>query len=239
MAKQYTVDEMKAMAVAAAQQYGIDPVMFTAQLQQESNWDASAKSTAGARGVAQFMPGTAKRFNIDPLDPAQAIPAAAKYMSILKKRYGGDEATARMGYNWGEGNVDKYLRGEKQLPQETASYNQKIYKIAGVGENQEQRFPQRQFAQASQPAQQPQQSDNFLNFLFSGSSNDPTIPDATRMQIAQKEESDMASLQQSAEAQNQNDRLASMMNSMAQAERDAAQAENNMRKILNDMWDEA
>ena len=118
-----TKDEMMALARQEAVKRGLRPEMFLAQLQQESAWNPSARSKAGAAGVAQFMPGTAKDFGIDPMDPAQAIPAAAKYMQQLMTRYGGSEKSALQAYNWGMGNVDKFLAGKKTtMPAETAHY---------------------------------------------------------------------------------------------------------------------
>lgn len=118
-----TKDEMMALARQEAAKHGLRPEMFLAQLQQESGWNPTARSKAGAVGVAQFMPGTAKDFGIDPMDPAQAIPAAARYMQQLMARYGGSEKSALQAYNWGMGNVDKFLSGKKTtMPAETASY---------------------------------------------------------------------------------------------------------------------
>jgi len=123
-----TEAQMRALARQSAQAEGIDPVWFEAQLMQESRYNPNAVSHAKARGVAQFMPGTAKDFGIDPTKPEQAIPAAAKYMAQLKKRYGGNEEHARLAYNWGMGNVDAYLKTGKgakgqPLPKEAAEYN--------------------------------------------------------------------------------------------------------------------
>lgn len=241
--KQYTVDEMKAMARAAAAQHGIDPVMFSAQLQQESGWNTKAVSRAGARGVAQFMPDTAKRFGLaNPEDPSQAIPAAAKYMGILKNRYGGDENLARMGYNNGEGNIDKYLKGQRQLPKETAEYNNKIYKIAGVGGGQEQRFaasPQPMQRIDLSKTQDKKPSGNFLDFLFKGTSQDESMPDLSRMQIAQGENTMMNQERDRMFAMEQQRAAKEQSNAMFENERTISESSENMRRILNDMWDNA
>jgi hypothetical protein len=85
----------------------------------------SAVSKAGARGIAQFMPATAKQYGIDPMDVNQALPAAAKMTSSLLKKYNGNERLAAMAYNWGQGNVDKWLASgadPAKLPKETAGY---------------------------------------------------------------------------------------------------------------------
>lgn len=134
----YTRPQLEAMAREAAAKHGLDPNMFVAQLAQESADFApevvagKRKSGAGAIGVAQFMPKTAKELGIDPRDPAQAIPAAAKYMSDLKKQFG-TESLARQAYNWGMGNLSKHLANPTKhpMPTETAQYNTLIAKRAG------------------------------------------------------------------------------------------------------------
>lgn len=135
MNQKYTREQLQQMARDAAWQHGLDPALFVAQLAQESgDFDPNVvvgkrKSSAGAIGVAQFMPRTAKAFGIDPKDPAQAIPAAAQYMSQLKQRFGTEEL-ARQAYNWGEGNLSKHLANpaKRPMPQETREYNALIAK---------------------------------------------------------------------------------------------------------------
>ena len=78
------------------------------QINQESGFNVKALSPAGARGIAQFMPDTAKQFGIDPYDPIQALDAGAKYMAQSLQRYKGDYRKALASYNAGVGNVDKY-----------------------------------------------------------------------------------------------------------------------------------
>jgi hypothetical protein len=137
MAKEtYTKDQLKQIATEAARRHGINPVFYLAQIEQESGWNPNAKSKAGARGLAQFMPDTAKSFNLNPLDPVASLDAGAKYMAQLTKRFG-DEDTARLAYNWGQGNVDSYLKTGKgnkgrALPKEAEEYNKKIYARAGA-----------------------------------------------------------------------------------------------------------
>src|SRR5215207_10802364 len=118
---------------SAAAEHGIDEGMLTRQLAQESAFapdviDGRRRSSAGAMGVAQFMPDTAKRFGINPLDPSQAIPAAARYVAENRKLLGND-GLAAAGYNWGEGNVQKWLASgadPARVPAETRDYVQKI-----------------------------------------------------------------------------------------------------------------
>lgn len=98
----------EAVARAAAQKYGIDPDIFARQIGQESGFNPNAVSPAGARGIAQFMPETARGLGINPDDPGQALDGAAWYMAQLVQNNGGDVAKALAAYNAGQGNVDKY-----------------------------------------------------------------------------------------------------------------------------------
>ena len=95
-------------ARAAAQRAGIDPNVFTAQIQQESGFNPNAKSPAGAQGIAQFMPATAAGVNLDPSDPYASLDAAAKMDAQNLSKYGGDYSKTLAAYNAGGGNVDKY-----------------------------------------------------------------------------------------------------------------------------------
>lgn len=74
-------------AIAAANRYGIPTDLFTAQIGQESSFNPNAIN-GNAQGIAQFMPGTAKDFGINPLDPGASLDAAAKYDSQLYNQYG-------------------------------------------------------------------------------------------------------------------------------------------------------
>jgi soluble lytic murein transglycosylase-like protein len=91
------------------QRQGIDPRFIHAVIWQESKYDPAAHSHAGAQGLMQLMPATAKRFGCDdPNDPQANIEAGTKYLSWLLKRFSGNVELALAGYNAGEGAVDKY-----------------------------------------------------------------------------------------------------------------------------------
>lgn len=93
----------------AGEREGVDPRFIHAVIWQESKYDVSARSHAGAQGIMQLMPDTAKRFGCsDPDDAAANIAAGTKYLGWLLKRFSGDVRLALAGYNAGEGNVDKY-----------------------------------------------------------------------------------------------------------------------------------
>ena len=92
-------------AVRAAKKYGIDPGIFLRQINQESGFNPNARSSAGAVGIAQFMPATARGFGIDPTDPMQALDAAARMDAGNLKKYG---SYARMLSAYNSGRADAY-----------------------------------------------------------------------------------------------------------------------------------
>jgi soluble lytic murein transglycosylase-like protein len=109
---------------AAEIRHGIPHNLLARLLYQESRFRADiisgeTKSSAGALGIAQFMPQTAAQFGIDPLDPPQAIDAAGKYLAQLYARFG-SWSLALAAYNFGPGNVAKH--GLVDAPAETRDY---------------------------------------------------------------------------------------------------------------------
>ena len=93
----------------AGEKQGIDPRFLHAVIWQESKYQLRARSHAGAQGLMQLMPDTAKRFGCDdPHDPVENIEAGTKYLSWLLKRFEGNVELALAGYNAGEGSVAKY-----------------------------------------------------------------------------------------------------------------------------------
>jgi cell wall-associated NlpC family hydrolase len=94
---------------AAAARTGVPAKLIAAVAQQESGFDAKAVSRAGAEGVMQLMPATAKGLGVsDPLDATQSINGGADYLASLLKRFGGDTTLAVAAYNAGPGAVLKY-----------------------------------------------------------------------------------------------------------------------------------
>jgi soluble lytic murein transglycosylase-like protein len=93
----------------AGEREGVDPRFLHAVIWQESKYDTTARSHAGAQGLMQLMPDTARRFGCsDPSNVAANVDAGTKYLSWLLKRFSGDVQLALAGYNAGEGTVDKY-----------------------------------------------------------------------------------------------------------------------------------
>ena len=101
--------ELDLIIYKAGLNHGVDPRFIHAVIWQESKYLNQARSHAGAQGLMQLMPATAKRFGCDdPYDPAENITAGTKYLSWLLKRFEGNVELALAGYNAGEGSVDKY-----------------------------------------------------------------------------------------------------------------------------------
>ena len=93
----------------ASEDQGVDPRFVHAVIWQESKYDVHARSHAGAQGLMQLMPATAKRFGCEHADdPVENITAGTKYLSWLLKRFSGNVELALAAYNAGEGAVDKY-----------------------------------------------------------------------------------------------------------------------------------
>ncbi|MCM3901289.1 MAG: lytic transglycosylase domain-containing protein [Pyrinomonadaceae bacterium] len=93
----------------AGGRHGIDPRFIHAVIWQESKYQPKALSQAGAQGLMQLMPATARRFGCtDPGDMVENVEAGTKYLSWLLKRFNGDISLALAGYNAGEGAVNKY-----------------------------------------------------------------------------------------------------------------------------------
>lgn len=107
----------------AAQRYGLPPEVFERQVAAESGFDPNARSPAGAIGVAQIMPATARGWGVDPTDPVASLDAAARAMASYTRKYG-SLATALAAYNAGPGAVQKY--GGIPPYKETQNYVKKV-----------------------------------------------------------------------------------------------------------------
>jgi cell wall-associated NlpC family hydrolase len=91
----------------AGARYGVDPSLLAAVADQESSFNPAAVSPAGAQGLMQFTPATAKGLGIDPFDPASAVDGAARYLSRLTQQFGSTDL-ALAAYNAGPGAVSRY-----------------------------------------------------------------------------------------------------------------------------------
>jgi soluble lytic murein transglycosylase-like protein len=92
----------------AGAKYGVDPKLLSALAQEESGFNPSAVSGAGAEGLMQIMPSTAASLGIDPMNPSQAIDGAARLLSGYLHSYNGSVDLALAAYSAGGGAVARY-----------------------------------------------------------------------------------------------------------------------------------
>lgn len=140
--------------INAAKEFGIEPEILLAVARAESNFKPDVTSPAGAMGLFQFVPSTftwvlesikgpyKKAENADPYNPETSARCGAWYLKYLIRKYCNrqkepDYILSLMAYNWGEGNLQKYLRAEPDmvvlkselilnLPSETFKYIRKV-----------------------------------------------------------------------------------------------------------------
>jgi soluble lytic murein transglycosylase-like protein len=116
------IDRVCTLIAAQADLHALPRDFLARLIWKESRFDADAVSPAGAEGIAQFMPGTAKlRGLADSFDIGQAIPASAAYLADLKHSFG-NLGLAAAAYNAGENRVSRWLASGGFLPIETEDY---------------------------------------------------------------------------------------------------------------------
>jgi len=126
--KTITTDQAQRLAKYApliqesAVKYNVPVELICGVILQESGGNARATSPAGAKGLMQLMPATARRFGVkDIYDPRQNVDGGTAYLRFLMDRFKGNIELVLAGYNAGEGNVEKY--GNKIPPfAETKAY---------------------------------------------------------------------------------------------------------------------
>lgn len=96
-----------AMARDAARRNGVPEDIFLRLVQQESNWNPNAKSHKGAFGLAQLMPGTARKLRVNPRDPYENLDGGARYLQQQFRTFG-TWRLALAAYNAGPGAVKRY-----------------------------------------------------------------------------------------------------------------------------------
>jgi cell wall-associated NlpC family hydrolase len=106
-----------------AKKYGIPEDLFLRLVKQESGFNPKARSSAGALGLTQLMPGTARGLGVDPLDPMQNLEGGARYLSQQKKKFG-KWNLALSAYNSGPGGAES--SGQVEAFPETQKYVKNI-----------------------------------------------------------------------------------------------------------------
>jgi len=102
-------ESLEPLILQAAAKHGLDAALVRAIAHVESRFNSGAVSPAGAAGVMQLMPATAKRYGVVlRSDPAQNLDAGARYFKDLLTLYSGNVALALAAYNSGEGNVARH-----------------------------------------------------------------------------------------------------------------------------------
>lgn len=102
-------DHLQPLIGQAAGEAGIEPSLLDALVAVESAYDPAARSRAGALGLTQLMPDTAKALGVaNPFDPLDNLRGGARYLAQMLSRFGGDLRLALAGYNAGPNAVDRF-----------------------------------------------------------------------------------------------------------------------------------
>ncbi len=130
--------QYESLIAQAAARNGLEPAVLHGLIEQESGFDPSATSSAGAAGLTQLMPGTASSLGVaDPLNPAESIEGGARYLGGLMSEFGGNTTEALAAYNAGPGAVEQY--GGVPPYAETQSY---VAKVLSDAESYRQSHPE-------------------------------------------------------------------------------------------------
>ena len=120
-ADKFNPDQLDKLVQKVALALNMDPNLIKAVIKTESNFDPKAVSKAGAKGLMQLMPLTARELGVkDPFNPVENVWAGARYLKKMLDRHRGNVNNALASYNWGPGNFDRH--GGLRMPGETKRY---------------------------------------------------------------------------------------------------------------------
>ncbi|WP_163199214.1 lytic transglycosylase domain-containing protein [Citrobacter freundii] len=176
----------------------MDDLLHGVMMTESSGNPLAYNTSSGAAGAYQFMPETARDMGLrvdstvdERLDPEKSRAAASVYMRQLLKRYDGNVDNALRAYNWGMGNVDKWIANGSdisQLPKETREYTGKVYGNMGNARNyyatQGRMADNRPYQLASSGGQPQIQNSTHINTVNVNSN--PTTVDALTKSINQQ-----------------------------------------------------
>lgn len=115
----------------AAREYGLPAELLRSVIRHESNYNPQALSPAGAQGLMQLMPATARELGVsDPFDIQQNIDGGSRYLKQMLDHFDGDLRKALAAYNAGPGTVRQY--GDVPPYPETRNYVRKVMSAAGL-----------------------------------------------------------------------------------------------------------
>lgn len=116
--------------MVASRAYDIEPELIQAVIKAESSFNERAVSPAGAKGLMQLMPKTARYLGVDDIfNIEQNILGGTRYLKEMKEMFGSTRL-ALIAYNWGPGNLAKY--GKEKAPKETRDYLRRVEKFYGI-----------------------------------------------------------------------------------------------------------